>query len=229
MRLCFYLSLMLLIVASAGCSGENHKIKAGSIVYSVDYPKHKNNAFLYNILPKETEVDFQDGVIRHDISQANLFNIMLIDCNQKKLEVYHQYGDDSYNISLSENELTEMQKKLPRYKILIKSDTRIIAGLTARKAIAVNQDLADERVELWYTEDLGIPNPNWYNPYHGVPGVLLEYTIEQFGIKMKYSAIKFTEKKVNQTAEKLSIPIKGSTLNYQEYSNKMVDIFQSFQ
>jgi GLPGLI family protein len=211
------------------CSSDFRKISRGSIVYQVDYPEQKNNAFLYNILPKETEISFQDGVIKNDISQANLFNFMLIDCNNKYLDLYHQYGDDGYNVKMNENEINSMIHNLPKYSIKFISESRDIAGLKAQKAIATSKDNPNDKIELWYTEEIEIPNPNWYNPYRDVPGVLLVYSVTQFGIKMNYKAISFSKTKAGAINEQLSIPTKGSLIDYNEYTAKMSQLFQSFQ
>lgn len=226
--LVYFFSLQLLLFVGS-CSSDFRKISRGSIVYQVDYPEQKNNAFLYNILPKETEISFQDGVIKNDISQANLFNFMLIDCNNKYLDLYHQYGDDGYNVKMNENEINSMIHNLPKYSIKFISETRDIAGLKAQKAIATSKDNPNDKIELWYTEEIEIPNPNWYNPYRDVPGVLLVYSVTQFGIKMNYKAISFSKTKAGAINEQLSIPTKGSLIDYNEYSAKMSQLFQSFQ
>lgn len=226
--LVYFFSLQLLLFVGS-CSSDFRKISRGSIVYQVDYPEQKNNAFLYNILPKETEISFQDGVIKNDISQANLFNFMLIDCNNKYLDLYHQYGDDGYNVKMNENEINSMIHNLPKYAIKFISESRDIAGLKAQKAIATSKDNPNDKIELWYTEEIEIPNPNWYNPYRDVPGVLLVYSVTQFGIKMNYKAISFSKTKAGAINEQLSIPTKGSLIDYNEYTAKMSQLFQSFQ
>ncbi len=226
--LVYFFSLQLLLFVGS-CSSDFRKISRGSIVYQVDYPEQKNNAFLYNILPKETEISFQDGVIKNDISQANLFNFMLIDCNNKYLDLYHQYGDDGYNVKMNENEINSMIHNLPKYSIKFISESRDIAGLKAQKAIATSKDNPNDKIELWYTEEIEIPNPNWYNPYRDVPGVLLVYSVTQFGIKMNYKAISFSKTKAGAINEQLSIPTKGSLIDYNEYTAKMSQLFQSFQ
>jgi GLPGLI family protein len=57
--------------------------------------------------------------------------------------------------------------------ILFTTDLDTIAGYPCRKAVAVFDRLQQREIELWYTDQISITDPNWFGPFAAVPGVLL--------------------------------------------------------
>jgi GLPGLI family protein len=73
-----------------------------------------------------------------------------------------------------------------------------IAGYPCKKAIAIYSGLAKPEVELWYTTAISMDRPNWFGPYSEVPGVLLQYEMIQYGMRMKLRACKVTPGSMDQ-------------------------------
>ncbi|WP_343605856.1 hypothetical protein [Fluviicola sp.] len=219
--------ICLLFLAS--CAPKKPLVREGTIIYSVDYPNSKKNAFLYSILPKEVEVSFLNGVVRHDVSRANLQNIVLFDCNQKQVEIYFQYGEEAFKTKLTPKEMQNMLRDQATYDIRFTDETDTLAGFQVKKAIARGKKNKSDVITLWYTEEIGLKDPNWYNTFHAVPGVLLAYSIDRFGIRMDYRAKKFIPK-MDQSKERLfTLPAKGTHITYREYDQKMNNLFATFE
>jgi GLPGLI family protein len=213
----------------SSCSSNKQEIKEGTIIYSAEYPNHKKNLFLYSILPKEMEISFLDGVVRNDISRANLQNIWLFDCNKKQMDVYFQYGEEAYKAKLSPNEMKQMLNDQEKYQVELVDGTDTLAGFNAKKAIARNKKNKLDVITLWYTEEIALENPNWYNTFDKVPGVLLAYSVDRYGIRMDYRAVKFIPKIDESKKRSFTLPAKGTAISYKEYDKKMNDLFATFE
>lgn len=217
------------IVFLCSCSSKEEVINEGTIIYSADYPNHKKNIFLYNILPKEIEISFKNGIVRNDISRGNFQNILLFDCNKKQMDIYFQYGEEAFKTKLTPKEIQNMLNEQIQYDIQFTDETDTLAGFNVKKALAVNRKDKQDIITLWYTEEIELKNPNWYNTFKEVPGVLLAYSVDRFGIRMDYKATKFIPK-VDESKKRLfTLPAKGTSITFDEYNQKMNSLFATFE
>ncbi|AEA42523.1 hypothetical protein [Fluviicola taffensis] len=220
---------VFLSIFICSCSSNKPEIKEGTIIYSADYPNHKKNAFLYSILPKEVQISFKDGVVRNDISRANLQNILLFDCNKKQMDIYFQYGEEAFKTKLTPNEIQQMLDEQYQYAIELVDESDTLAGFNVKKAIARNKKNKLDVITLWYTDEIAIKNPNWYNSFGQVPGVLLAYSVDRYGIRMDYKAVKFIPEMDESKKRLFTLPAKGTAISYSEYTKKMNDLFATFE
>lgn len=210
------------------CSSKEELIDEGTIVYSADYPNHRKNIFLYHLLPKEVAISFKDGKVRNDISRGNFQNIMLFDCNKNQMAIYFQYGEEAFKTNLSPPEIREMLREQTQFHIRLTDETDTLAGFNVKKALAVNKKDKNDVVTLWYTEEIQLKNPNWYNTFNEIPGVLLAYSVDRFGIRMDYRATKFIPKISESGKSLFTLPAKGTAISYDEYNQKMNSLFATF-
>jgi len=225
MRALYSIPLLLSFFVLFSC-GEP-KAEEGQIVYAVEYPEAKDNFVLYGILPREMELTFKGGKMKTEIKRANFQNSLLVDCNKKKVSAYYQYSREGFNVNLSDADVKKMQADPSVYKIEFKDDEKDILGLKALKAIATNKSNPKDVIEIWYTEDIALENSNWFHPFHEVPGVLLEYAIDRYGIRMEFKATAFNKKKIADGD--LKLPLSRNEKNYDVYNQKLNDLFKPFE
>src|SRR6218665_1015732 len=220
MKVLYSIPLLLSFLVLFSC-GEP-KAEEGEIVYAVEYPEAKDNFVLYSILPREMTLTFKNGKMKTEIKRANFQNSMLIDCNEKKVSAYYQYSRDGFNVSLSDADVKKMKADPSEYKIVLKDEEKEILGLTAKKAIATSKADPKDIIEIWYTEEIGLENSNWFHPFHEIPGVLLEYSIDRYGTRMEFKAKSFDKKKVSDADLKLLLSKKDKS--YNEYNLKLNEL-----
>ncbi len=218
--------VLTLLVVLFSCNGGN-QVTEGKIVYAIDYPDHKDNFILYSILPKEMNVFFKDGKVRSKIEKANMSNSLLWDCNAQKMFAYFSYGDEVVNVQMTDEDVKKMMSDQPKYTIELTAEKDTMAGFNVKKAIATNVTNSKDRIELWYTDEIVVKNSNWYNPFHEVPGFLLAYEVDRFGIRMQFKAQHFD--KIAVKAEDMELPKNGITIPFSAYNQKLVDLFKSFE
>jgi hypothetical protein len=223
-----HIIIVLLIALSAGaCSPEKRAVTEGRVVYSIEYPDRKDNFFLYSILPKEMELNFKDGKMESRIHKANLRNVLLVDCNKKQVGAYFSYGADQWNVTLTPTDVTNMIAEQKKYTIRFLPDRDTMAGFNVKKALATAVEDPKDKITLWYTNEIMLKNPNWYNPFKEVPGVLLAYSIDRFGTRMVFKAVRFEEVEIKD--EQLKMREKGASIRYRDYNQKLGDLFQTFE
>ncbi|MDX1651962.1 MAG: hypothetical protein R3277_05695 [Brumimicrobium sp.] len=90
------------------------------------------------------------------------------------------------------------------FEIELVDETKKILGYTCKKAIVYDQD-GNESV-YWYTEEIAPPKEGGKYMNEKVPGMPIEFTVNQQGITMTFTATKF-EKKVDKPKEKFSMKV----------------------
>lgn len=220
LHITLFVSLLL-----GSCSRQPRHESEGTIVYAIDYPEHKDNFFLYSILPKEMKVHFRNGKVESVIEKANLKNVLLIDCNQKQMSAYFSYGDEAFHVSLLPSDVEQMIGDQKKYAIEYLQEKDTMAGFNVQKAIATAVDDPADKVTLWYTDEIDLKRPNWYNPFHEIKGFLLAYAIDRYGIRMEFRAKSFSDASV----EEPTLRKEGVSIGYGEYNRRLGDLFRSFE
>jgi len=223
------LMVLVLLIAgvAASCSSEPRSVTEGKVIYAIDYPDHKDNFFLYSILPKEMVVNFKNGVMESRIEKANLKNILLVDCNRNKVSAYFQYGEEAFSVILSSADVQDMVSDQKKYTIAFTQEKDTMAGFNVKKAVATAVKDPSDKIDLWYTDEIKVKNSNWYNPFVEVPGFLLAYAIDRYGIRMEFKAKGFREAEIPD--EQLRFKEQGVSIEYKEYNKKLGSLFQSFE
>ena len=72
-------------------------------------------------------------------------------------------------------------------KLAFTEKVKNIAGYDCNHALAVFPNSVDT-VEIYYTDQLDIKNPNSNNPYRNINGVLLQFSVKLAGINMMFKA-----------------------------------------
>src|ERR1035437_8526050 len=149
-------------------------------------------------LPSKAFLRFKDNNMVNDMSgMMGLISITYIS-NQttKKVAQTLTLINKKYVSDIS----TEEMKKMNSYLTGIEpgKNTQDIAGFKCKEAIV--KLVNGEEVHVFYTNDIGIKNPNWSNPYSKLDGVLMDFTMERYGLAMHLKAKSVLAQKVDDTA-----------------------------
>ena len=83
-------------------------------------------------------------------------------------------------------------------KIVQGKNTQNIAGFNCKEAIVSLKN--GETIHVYYTNDIGITDPNWSNPYSKIDGVLMEFEMERYGVAMHLKAMTVVAQKIEDNA-----------------------------
>jgi GLPGLI family protein len=208
------------------CEKEEVK-KSGIIYYALDYPEKKDNFFMYAVLPKKMELRFNQSGSLVSIEKAGIVNQFSISSNEKSVGMYFRYANEEDFCSLDVKDVKEMKKDFVKFEIKLTNKKDTMAGFNVMQAFAVDPLKKSEQIELWYTTELNAPNSNWPTPYTNVPGVLMSYQMQRYGVLTTIKATSFRDKKFANNEVKCNHS--GKKRSFSEYNVKMMRLFQSFE
>jgi hypothetical protein len=169
----------------------------GVIEYSVLYVSNKSS-IPTNLLPKKVILKF---TAHKSITTIDGFMGMFCFSN---ITDYRKYTntmmlkvmDNKYYYPGPKYEPPFFFDALKEINIKFINETKIIAGLNCKKAIISGKNTNQPAIEVYYTEQLKIKNPNKSNPFSQINGVLIQFNIKMNNIEMHLLATKFRNENI---------------------------------
>jgi GLPGLI family protein len=198
----FLLQFFLLALLGAGCSSglRSKALTEGTIEYSLCFPEYDPNGLMAGMLPEKTTLYFTPDQQLADLSAGmGVFRTSMVVNTPKHEMDYHMSVMSKKLVStLSPRDLAMFNQESQAVSIIYTDERDSIAGYPCRKALALFNGLNEPEVELWYTDAIDIQQPNWFGPYAEIPGVLLQYEMVQYGMRMRLTATSITPGPVDQ-------------------------------
>ncbi|MCQ2973546.1 MAG: DUF4412 domain-containing protein [Bacteroidales bacterium] len=200
------------------------KIKEGKIIYSIEYPKEEEQSSLVTLLPETMELKFkEDNTVINIKGFFAIFSLIYVSnhethTNYSLLKIMNQkkmYKADTVDAPFG-------YEKMKDIEIEYTNDTLTICGFLCKKALAHSKTSKDNVYELYYTNEIGIKNPNTNNPFKQLNGVLLGFQVRLCGIRMNMKAIEISPEPVEDSA--FNIPEGYDNLSREE----LEDFINSF-
>lgn len=210
---------LVMLLGLVACSSKG-SISEGKIDYSITFPEFsaEDHTFLAMLLPKQQTYTFKNNHFHSQVKK------MMVEINiVSNTETNYFYSDLLFN-ETQYFEGTIIQDDLDKFEIEFTDKKDTIAGFNVKQALAHSNQFGT--IELWYTEDITMINPNWHTPYYDVPGVLLDYTVIQNGVTMHFKATKFHDQIID---ESIFAPTKkGSQVDFEVFQNELSALFENF-
>jgi hypothetical protein len=163
---------------------------------------------LYDLAPNSAHLHFKGDKFLIEMSTMGLFNMSIIGDNlSKSMTQMIKFMD--LRQACIETE-AQLRAENDSYKLTFEetSDTKEIAGYTCKRIIAKKVNSSEPPFDVWYTEDLGKSNCNLLTPYAEIKGLLMDYKIKKFGMEMQFTAVKYTDTKIDDQLFKVPSDIK---------------------
>jgi hypothetical protein len=219
------------IVNLMGCgdgaeeTSEQSIIKEGKIVYKLTYPQFKDDNIFTSMFPTEMSFKFKDNNTKNELktSMAVFSTSLLANNKEKKVTHLVRIANKYSGLEMDSVEIMEEYGRKPDGMTITPSDsTKMIAGYNCKHAFVTFGGDPEKDFSIFYTDDIGIKEPNWCTPFHEISGVLMEATVNKFNIDMHMVATAVV-------AEEYPTEDFIITTEYQPITvEEMADIFQSF-
>lgn len=178
------------------------KHNEGLITYDVSYPYYDGS--MGNIMPSEMTLYFKDDVYASELSSGGFFmNKFLVDNKKKTLTHQVKTIGTKAICYVNEQSIENMLGEFPDFDIIYTEQSDSVAGFLCKKAIAIFHDVSHPDMVIYYTDAKavsGMNNSNWCNQFREIPGVLLQYEIQQFGLRTRFTARSFEKIEVPEGA-----------------------------
>lgn len=220
----------LSLLASCGINGEKTKPKEGTLEYEVTYPYYDAGIF-GGILPDRMVMSFKDGKFMNTIAHKNgMFSYKVItSCKERNVRMLLSIGTNNYYIEMDEktaDSLFHAQFAMP--EIFLETGIDTAAGFIGNRATAVFSELEDgPDMDLLYTNDIELNEPNWCTQFRDIDAVLLKYELEQYGMRLRVQADKFSTESVDD--EIFEIGTRFEEVSIQRMMKELTEIFELLQ
>ncbi len=222
----FSFLLLCMITTSSfvftGCSNLGVNPSEAIISYDISYPIPFEDKWLERLMPKDMTMKFKDHRLKTELSFGlGMIKIgFLSDSEKRELFEMLKFMKKKNFSTRNNEEVNLMMSNIPPHKITPGESTKMIAGYTCTNSfVEVKDDTTSYDFECWHTSDLGIKDMNWSSPFSPIQGVLMEYEIERFDVKMKFTATKV--ELVEFEAGEFIIPEKYSEITFKEMQENL--------
>ncbi|MBN2598563.1 MAG: hypothetical protein JXR82_17425 [Marinifilaceae bacterium] len=187
------LSVILILLLTWGCktkSETENKISEGIITYNVSYFSSEKDNPIIALLPNKVELRFKDNNICL-ISEGYLgfFSTKFLSkYNNPNSNILLKVLSNKLNYEFPKDEVAFVYNQLPPAKIEYNDSAKLIAGYECKKATVFMADQSKTQINLYYTSEIGLKDPNRNTPLYQIPGVLMEFETTMNQVKAKFTA-----------------------------------------
>ena len=177
-------------------------ISEGVIEYDITYPKLDPNSMMVSGMPNKAYLRFKDNNTSNDMSgMMGLISITYITNSKKKaVEQRLTLINKKYASTIPADDLKRLNDS---YVSSVEEGSNVvqIAGYKCKEAVVKLTD--GKETKVYYTNDIGIANPNWSNPYSKIDGVLMDFQMERYGVAMHLKAKSVLAQKIDDVTFQL--------------------------
>jgi GLPGLI family protein len=220
-----------ILFVGVGCQTDSstdqssNAITEGKIVYQLSYPQFEEDNIFTSMFPREMTFKFKDNNTLNELktSMAVFSTSLLANNKEKKVTHLVRIANKYSGLEMDSVEIMEEYGKKPAGMTIVATDsTKMIAGYVCKHAFVKFEGDSTKDFSIFYTNEIGIKQPNWCTPFYEINGVLMEARVNKFNIDMQMTAISV----VAETYPEEDFIV---TKEYQPITvEEMADIFQSF-
>ena len=212
--------LNCLIALSISLFAQNFE---GKIVFAMSFPDFKDTE-MSAMLPKEAVSYFKNNQSRMEMSMMmGMKNATISNGNNKSSVTLMDLMGQKYAIENSNFTSVDQKKITDSAKITLTNDKKMIAGYQCTKALVEmqNPEKPSEKVkmDMWFTKDISINKSYMNGPMEKIDGSVLEFSINQSGMKIVLSAREVLKQPVSDDI--FSIPTDYKRITAEELKKMM--------
>ncbi len=224
-------SSLFAIVTSvfSGCGNEesSETIPQGRITYQITYPYFNQNSLMASLLPKEMIMTYKGSKMKIEVNMKKLFsNVIISDEKTRSITLLLKLSSRQIAANLNEGEIQRFLADFPDVEYLQSTKNREYGNKTGKHTVAVFTDISRE-IDVYFSDEFGLENPNWCTPFNEVKGVLLQYDMARYGLTMRFTAVKIEEIPISESA--FSIPEGYEKTPFDEIEKELKDMFSQVQ
>lgn len=191
-------SFVFVAVAFGACSDFFKKdIKEGTIEYKAEAVSSKEHSSI--TVPDKMEVKFKNDYSSAELEAGMGFAKMKFISDPVKKEFRSQvFFFEKKQSLMKSDEIRQNNYYLPDYEVEYGNKKKDIAGYSCKNAILKFKD-GSPQIEVWYTKDIAIKDPNWANAYYKIDGVLMDYRLKKFGLELHFTATSVSESTIDDS------------------------------
>lgn len=224
--LCY--SIVFLLIFSA-CNPLDKRISEGVIHYKISYPTLDSNNVLTKFLPRKMTLSFKNGQYKEELTAGiGLFRTgFLHDAEKNKITGFLKVINVKHMADFNEEQAIHFNRFNPKIEIRETEGVKEIFDMKCKKVRISYLDDKYNDYDLFYTDDIKLDNPNFGSQFQEIPGVMLNFELERYGLLMSFKAIDFVQMEIE---EELHTELADYELvSAEELEKKIQEAFLSFK
>ena len=202
----------------AVCALAQKKVSELTLVYDTEITTGSKDPKLADAFDGATTTICIKGTLsRADMVSALFTSATIHDAKTGTAVVLREVSGQKLLIKLTAEDWKDKNKRYEGIKFADTDETKVIAGYTCTKAIAILPD--GSTFTVYYTKDILPENREYEYQFRTLPGLPLEYEMNQGKLKIKYTVSQINLNPV--PASKFDIPKSGYREMTYEESKKM--------
>jgi len=167
------------------------RLNQGTIDFELTFPHMEEGDALGSILPDRMEMNFKDGMYRTGFSAyGGVFkSSIVVDTKEQEYKQMLKVFRKKLACKFDRTDIDELMREFPPMTIVPSNKVDTIAGYPCKHAIGIFEDLNQEEIDIYYTNEIALDNPNWCSPFAEIDGVLMAYEVDMFDMRMRLRAL----------------------------------------
>ena len=143
-----------------------------------------------DMMPKTMKYQFADGLTSSQISAGMglLHSDVISNRDEQSLIQTLSILGKKYKVVYDRKQIDSVVAAEPKMKLIPGEETKKIAGYNCKVVRCDFEDPALTDVDIYYTTEIKLSDPNWFSIYSGIDGVLMEFYLYRYNIHMKLTA-----------------------------------------
>lgn len=185
--------MLALVVACNKISDQvfDKRLDEGVIEYQITFPEVTSESITASLLPEKMSYSFKETAFASNFETAGgvFKNNIIANLNTRSLQHKLKVFRKKIKVHMDETDILKMLTNYPKMTIIHTNMVDTIAGYPCKKALIVFEEIGTKEIEVYFTDQIKMKDPNWCTQYHEIPGVLMAYEVEEFGIRMRLEAV----------------------------------------
>jgi len=190
----------------------------GTIVYNITYDMEDLDPQMASFLPKTMKLTIKAPMSRSEISMGMGTNISIFNSDDRSGVTLMDMMGQKLAIKIKPEDVEKDFENAGEVEVVELDETKEILGYTCKKAIVKVKDDGPELI-VYYTDELSTGLENANNPmFKDIDGMMLEFTMNQDGMNMHFTAVNIDKKKVSDRI--FDIPDGYEEISKEELQNR---------
>lgn len=221
-RLVLFVTVVLALSLGSCREKGGKNLDEGEVHFTIDYIGY-NGAVPLEALPKNVIVSFKKNKVLFEMTGFGKSGVVNLSNPEKGIyDAYYSLFTFKYYYAAAAGEIFPGFEAMEGMLIKKTSKTSVICGFNCKSAEVTFPGKNDRVHEIWYTDEINVVNPNAFNPFHEIDGVLMSFFFYLGPSEMQFEAETVYKKEIpDETFDRREKFMRVSREDYTELMNKM--------
>jgi len=228
-----YISILLACLLftsfwSCNQAGFRNNISEGIIEYQIEYPDIDSNNIMRELMPDKMVLKFKGDRFKTELKAAAgiVETNFISNASEQTLTSMVKLFSERYAIVMDQQQTKKFNSAYPSHTLTPVEETAEIAGVTCKKILVDFGTSRGEDTYFYYTDEIALTQPNWGTPFPDIQGVLLDYEMENYDVRMHLTATNIWAQKIDES--EFDLPESYRLMSYDEFQQKVTKDLGSF-